>query len=292
MELRLDESTTPFSLDYTLSCGQTFRWEKMDDWWYGVVDRNVVKIRQRDDKLLFYTFPEEGDVEFIESYFRLDDDLPYILSQINKDVEIEKAIQRFYGLRIVRQDPWECLISYICATNANIHLIKNMILNMARGLGRRIDFEGRRFYTFPEPVALARASLNELRRCKSGYRAKYVLETSRRILDGELQLDSLRKLGYEGARKRLASLPGVGPKVADCVLLFSLGKLEAFPVDIWVKRIILELYGTRFPGAEASGKKTPTPGEYERISSFGRRYFGRYAGYAQEYLFYYGRTRQ
>jgi N-glycosylase/DNA lyase len=293
MEIQLDLLVTPFDLERTLRCGQLFRWEKRDDWWYGVVGEMVVKIRQIKDRLVFQTFPEKVDADFVENYFRLDDDLPHILSGISKDEHIRKAIQRFHGLRISRQEPWECLISYICATYKNIPAIKNMILNLSKKFGRKITFDSHSFYTFPKPSDLACTSLEEIRECKLGFRAESLLETSKIVYGGEFSLENLRKMSYEKAKHELLSLPGVGQKVADCVLLFSLDKLEAFPVDIWIRRAILNFYpehfGDSFVG-RVSGKSSITPSEYKTISSFGRRYFGKYAGYAQEYLFLLSRS--
>lgn len=291
-EIQLNWSVTTFNLDHTLKCGQSFRWEKAGDWWYGIVEGKVIKIRQVGDKLLFQTFPEKTEAKFVENYFRLDDNLPHILSKINKDQHIGRAIQRFRGLRITRQEPWECLISYICATNKNIPAIKNMILNLSKHFGRKITFEKRNFYTFPEPSNLADANLKQIGTCKLGFRAARILETSRIICNKKLDLEALRKMDYVKAKRELLSLPGVGQKVADCVLLFSLEKLEAFPVDIWVKRVILEYYSNRFEESfieKISRKNSLTFSEYEMISSLGRTYFGQYAGYAQEYLFYLAR---
>ena len=293
MEIQLEQSIRPFNLEHTLRCGQLFRWEKRSDWWYGVVRDRVVKIRQINDRLVFQTFPENVDANFIGNYFRLDDDLPHILSKIDKDEHIRKAIQCFRGLRIGRQEPWECLISYICATYKNIPAIKNMILNMSKRFGSKIIFDSYSFYTFPKPRDLAQASLEEIRECKLGFRAERILEASKIIDRGEFNLEGLRKTDYEKAKHELLSLPGVGKKVADCVLLFSLDKLEAFPVDIWMKRIILDLYQDYFEKffvERVSVKGSITPSEYETISSFGRRYFGEYAGYAQEYLFLLSRS--
>jgi len=288
MKIQLDTSTVPFSLEHTLNCGQLFRWEKLGNWWYGVVKDKVVKIRQNADKLMFQTFPEKTTAEFIENYFRLNDNLPYVLYQINKDEHIRKAIQRCHGLRISRQEPWECLISYICATYKNIPAIKTMILNLSKRFGKKITFDGYDFYTFPKPSDLARASLEKIRSCKLGFRAERVLEASKILNREEFNLEDFRKMDYEKARQNLLSLPGVGQKVADCVLLFSLDKLEAFPVDIWMKRAILEFYPSYFERSfvkRVSGKSSITPREYHIISLFGREYFGKYAGYAQEYLF-------
>jgi N-glycosylase/DNA lyase len=294
MEIQLDRSTAPFSLEHTLRCGQLFRWEKYGDWWYGVVKDTVVKIRQIADKVMFEAFPEKIDGEFIKNYFRLDDNLPLILSQINKDEYIRKTIQRCHGLRISRQEPWECLLSYICATYKNIPAIKNMILNLSKRFGKKMTFNGHPFYTFPKPSNLAHASLEDIRSCRLGFRAQRALETAKILERDGLNLEDLRKMDYTKAKQKLLSLPGVGQKVADCIILFSLDKLEAFPVDIWIKRVILEFYSSYFERSfvkRVAGKRSITPREYEVISSFGREYFGKFAGYAQEYLFNLSRKR-
>jgi N-glycosylase/DNA lyase len=168
-----------------------------------------------------------------------------------------------------------------------------MILNLSKLFGRKITFEGHDFYTFPKPNDLAHASLEEIRSCGLGFRAERILETSKILNCGEFNLEDLRKMDYEKARQKLLSLPGVGQKVADCVLLFSLDKLEAFPVDIWIKRAVIEFYPSYFERSfieRVSSKNSITPHEYKIISSFGREYFGKYAGYAQEYLFHLSRT--
>jgi len=292
MEIKLTQSITPFNLGHTLKCGQTFRWEILGGWWYGVVKGKGIKIKQVGDKLQFQSFPEEVNADFILNYFRFDDNLPLIISEINKDEHIRKAIQHFCGLRITRQEPWECLISYICATYKNIPAIKEMIRNLCRRFGRKTAFDGYSFYTFPKPNDLAEARLEDLRKCKLGFRAKRVLETSRIINNGELDLEALRQVNYEEAKPELLKLPGVGHKVADCVLLFSLDKLEAFPVDVWVKKIVLEFYPkffTRLFMKNVSKRGSLTDHDYEKFSGFGKEYFGAYAGYAQEYLYHWKR---
>jgi len=293
-EMLLERSALPFDLDHTLGCGQAFRWEQLGDWWYGVVRQRVVKIRQTNDKLEFQVFPPTDDAEFIKSYFRLNDNLPLILSGISRDEHIRRAIQHAHGLRIARQEPWECLVSYICATCKNIPAIKNVILNLAKEFGRKIRTDHRDFYTFPDPHTISTTDLKTLERCRLGYRARYVLETSRIIHEGEdFDLEALRRMDYEEAKHALLQLPGVGHKTADCVLLFALDKLEAFPVDTWIKKDIFSYYSKHFEKRfveEISSRPSLTPREYREIGSFGRRYFGKYAGYAQEYLFHYKRV--
>ncbi len=288
MNIRFDLAVTPFNLEHTLTCGQSFRWEKHDQWWYGVIGEKIVKIKHIGNRLDFESCPAIESASFVVKHFRLDDDLPYILSKLDKDEHICKAIQDFQGLRIIRQEPWECLISYICATYKNIPAIREMILSLSKRFGRKVAFDDYAFYTFPKPEDIANANLEELRACKLGFRAIHVLKASKTIHKKCLELEALKEMSYERARRELLSLPGVGQKVADCVLLFSLDKLETFPVDVWMKRIMLDFYTDYFKRSfveKALSKKSITPNEYKKISSFGRKYFGEYAGYAQEYLF-------
>ena len=290
MNIHLSHSC-PFNLDFTLCCGQSFRWEKRGGWWYGIDRKKVFKIRQIDDELMF----ESADANFIKEYFGLRDDLPTILSQVAKDEHVKKAVKAFKGLRILRQDPWECLTSYICATYKNIPAIKQMLFNLSEKFGDKTVFNGYDFYTFPTPARLAKASVKELAECGLGYRARYISETAKMIYEGNVDFESLRKANYEKARQKLLNFLGVGLKVADCVLLFSLGKLEAFPVDVWIKRVILKYYANHFPSEfirKISSKKSLANSEYERLNLFGRRYFGKYAGYAQEYLYHFEKTQR
>jgi N-glycosylase/DNA lyase len=288
MELELRPSQF-FDLDLTLCCGQAFRWKKLDGWWYGIVKDKPLKVRQKGNVVEF----ENVSPEFIEAYFGLRDDLPSILAQITRDHHIEKAVKTLKGLRILRQDPWECLISYICATYKNIPAIKRMLSNMAERFGEKMLLEGRVFYAFPTAEKLAEASPKDLAECGLGYRAKYVSETAKKVARGEFKIEDLKAKSLEKARERLLTLPGVGLKVADCVSLFSLEKLEAFPVDVWIKHVIIKHYGNFFEKSfieKVILKKSLTWAEYERLSLFGREYFGVYAGYAQEYLYHFERA--
>ena len=294
MLIKLDLSKTPFNLDYTLSCGQTFRWQH-DEWWVGVVGQAVLKLQQKGGTLKFEGSADNLNSEFVKRYFRLDDDLNKIYSQIAKDKHVREAVDRFRGLRLLRQEPWECLISYICATHTSIPAIKQMIYELSRRFGRSIAFEGEVFFGFPRPQALAEASVGELRLCKLGYRAESVGETARLVGKGGFDLESLRRMPYAEAKKALMSLPGVGPKVADCVLLFSLDKLEAFPIDVWMKRIMLDFYAGYFDPSFVNRVKCKAGlslGEYRAIYDVGRRVFGDYLGYAQEYLYHFKRCQE
>lgn len=292
MEIRLDQARTPFSLDHTLSCGQTFRWEKRGVWWTGVADQTVFRIRQVKDTLEFNSSTNTAATDFLRRYFRLDDDLPVVYSKIMKDENAYEAVKKFRGLRLVRQEPWECTVSYLCAQNKNIPAIKQMILNLCKRFGDPVKFDGEEFYTFPKPEVLAKASLKDLRLCKLGYRAENVLKTAKLVSKGDFDLEALKVTPYERAKEELLTLPGVGPKVADCILLFSLDKLEAFPIDVWMKRIILEYYSKYFDPEfvkKMKAKKGLSPRDYQTMYAFGREYFGEYLGYAQEYLYHHKR---
>lgn len=290
MNIRLDHLQT-LDLDSTLCCGQAFRWDKHGEWWYGIVKDKAFKIRQRSNRLEF----ENVEICFLKAYLGLDDNLQEVYSQIRKDRHVEQAVERFRGLRILRQDPWECLISYICATYKNIASIKGMLLNLSRKFGDKVTFNGLDFYTFPTAEKLARASASEISDCSLGYRAKYVHETAVAVHEGKLELEYLVKISYEEAKAELLNLPGVGLKVADCISLFSLGKFEAFPVDVWVKRALMRHYNLHFPREfirRISDRRSLTNSEYGRLNVFGREYFGGYAGYAQEYLYHYERMQR
>ena len=286
--MRLD---VPFDLDFSLCCGQVFRWEKIDGWWYGVVGEKVFKIRQCGCELEF----NGVETDFILNYFGLKDDLEQINTGISKDDFIRKALHQFEGLRIVRQVPWECLISFICATYKSIAAIELMLRKLSIKFGERKIFDGMDFYIFPGVEKLALASEADLCECGLGYRAKYVQATAQKIREEKVSLESFKYMPYLDARNKLVEFPGVGLKVADCVLLFSMEKMEAFPVDVWVKRIILNHYASQLPKDFVEKLKSHdslTNGEYRKVNDFGRSYFGKYAGYAQEYLFHYERTQR
>jgi N-glycosylase/DNA lyase len=286
--MRLDVA---FDLDFSLCCGQVFRWKKIGDWWYVVVGEHVFKIRQHGAELEFENVSEE----FVRHYFGLNDDLAQISRCIGKDDYIKMALRRFEGLRIVRQEPWECLISFICATYKSIAAIEQMLSKLSIKFGEKKVFDGYDFYLFPTVEKLVFASENGLRECGLGYRAKYVQATAKKILAEKISLEDLKNLSYLEAKKVLVDFPGVGLKVADCMLLFSLEKLDAFPVDVWVKRVILNHYQNHFPEAlvkKLLSHESLSNSEYEKLNAFGRNYFGRYAGYAQEYLYHYERTQR
>ena len=280
--------SVPFDLETTLCCGQVFRWAPIKNWWFGAVGDHAVKVRQVGDSLEFIGANES----LVVHYFSLDHDLPKIAKEIGKDDTIKAAIRAYCGLRLIRQIPWECLISFICATYKSVAAIRQMLQKLSAKFGEEIMLEEHKLYAFPSAKRLAKSTHGELESCGLGYRAKYVLKTAQMISKNPETLERIRELPYEEAKKALLRFPGVGLKVADCVLLFSLERLEAFPIDVWVKRVLLHYY-SRHLDPEFVKKFTMQAGlgdsAYAILNQFGRIYFGKYAGYAQEYLYHYER---
>lgn len=307
MEFQISITSTPIDVGYTLDCGQVFRWQlNYDGWWLGVVKGYVLKIKRLGDLLMVKTSSDDADEQFVRRYLRLDDALPKILYEIRKDELISNAVSRLNGLRLIRQDPWECTASFICATYKNINAIQQMIFSLSRSLGEPIKFEDATYYSFPTAEIVAKTDEELIKACGLGYRAEFLIETARNIASGDVVLEDLAKTSYENARSVLLSeqfkgkkklLPGVGLKVADCILLFSLEHLEAFPIDVWIRRAVLRFYLHLFDEVEVSKmilnveqNGSIGPAEYRQVSEVMRRYFGAYAGYAQEYLYHYTRV--
>ena len=266
----------PFNLTHTLECGQAFRWRREGDWYYGVIFGNILKMRQTLLGIEFesYPLPEEEIANRLIYYLRLDDDLPDIYAKIGKDERMRRAITQFYGLRLLRQEPWECLASFICSISSNIPRISECIESLCRRMGDQLEMDGHVRYSFPSPQRVMELGETGLRLIGWGFRAPYLAGTADCIGRGIYDLDGLRELTYDDAKKDLMSLHGVGDKVADCVLLFSLEKLDSFPIDRWVRRAVEEWY---------SVGQNPS---YDAIRSWALDYFGRHAGYAQQYLFH------
>jgi N-glycosylase/DNA lyase len=266
-----------FSLNITLGCGQVFRWDRIGEgWWCGVVGGRVIKIRQDEKQIIFRGAP----TSFIKKYFSLDMDLLPVLASIDHDPFIHTAITQCAGLRLIRQPKWECLISYICSTNSNIPTIRRRIASIAEKYGKPITFEGTTYYAFPEPSSISCEGHDGLTECRLGYRQPYVFDTSCSINDDKCWEETIHRLPYEEARKELMKLKGVGPKAADCILLFAFQKYDAFPVDVWIRRIMREHYLPELPGVTPLTKR-----DYDKIRSFARHHFGEFCGYAQEYLY-------
>jgi N-glycosylase/DNA lyase len=265
-----------FNLKHTMECGNFFRYFEKHGFYYVATADKAFKVKQKGDFLFFDGVDVKGkkiSKEFIVIFFRLEEDYGRILRAIRVDDKIKGAISQYMGLRIIRQEPFECLVSYIVSQNSNIPRIRKNLNDIARLFGRKFKFDGMNFYAFPK---LSQLTGNKLKICKLGYRYEYLCRLVKE-LDLE-RLYSLKDFGYGDAKKYLVSLHGIGSKVADCVLLFSLDFLEAFPVDVWIKRVVERLY---FNENEMTEKM---------VHEFGIKHFGKYAGYANQFLYYYGRS--
>ena len=258
-----------FSLEHTLECGQFFRFTKVLDTYLIQSSNKIFSLRQAGE-FLFYEGVEEP---FVTHFFRLDEDLDFIYKSIDRDSIIHQAIEKYRGLRMIRQDPWECLISFLCSSAKAISQIRSMIEVLCKASGKKISWGNHLGYGFPDPHCMETPL--QLEPVKAGFRTKYLVKASQCIDRSDLL--SLGCLPYQEARKRLMGLSGVGKKVADCTLLYSLDFLEAFPMDTWIRRGLRKAY--------FRGKKTGEKAMEEFVSN----HFGRYAGYAQLYLFHFWR---
>lgn len=258
-----------FSLQHTLECGQFFRFTKVLDTYIVQSSDRIFSIRQRGD----YLFYEGVEEPFVIRFFRLDEDLDFIYKGIDQDPVIHQAIEKYRGLRIIRQDPWECLISFLCSSAKAVSHIRSMIEVLCKSSGKKISWGNYVSYGFPEPHGMG--TLLQLEPVRAGFRTKYLVMASQCI--DRSHLLSLGSLSYRDARKRLMSLSGVGKKVADCTLLYSLDFLEAFPMDTWIRKGLQRVY---FKGRKV-GEKV--------MEEFVSKHFYSYAGYAQLYLYHFWR---
>lgn len=265
-----DLKDIPFNLELSVSCGQAFRWKKIGEFWYAPVNGKVCKVKQEKNRLCYDGFSES---ELIQ-YFALDADLDKILESIDVDPLIHSAVNDCRGLRIMRQPRWECLISYICATCANIPGITMRIENLSEKYGSHQRYDDMDFYTFPDAEIIAGEDVSEVHQCKVGFRDAYICGAADFASRNKSWADEISAMDYESAKAKLTELKGVGPKVADCVLLFAFEKYEAVPVDVWIERILRTKYF-----------KTEKKLSYNKAGSYAREHFGKYAGYAQEYLY-------
>lgn len=264
----------------TLESGQVFRWKKQGPvQMRGVLDHCVFTLHQGPLLLCAEANLSSSAIRSkLSDFFRDETDWPALWRSVDTDPQIGAAISATRGLRILRQDPWECLASFICSSNNNIRRIEGMIDRLCRAYGEAISHGGEIFFTFPRPEHLSCIHPDELRKLGFGYRAPYVVGAARQVDSGEIDLGVIARLPYEEARERLMQTQGVGEKVVDCVLLFGFGQFEAFPVDVWIDRVMRKLYfrNRRVPAA--------------KIRTFARRHFGAYCGLAQQALFHAART--
>ena len=259
------------SLSATIECGQVFNYsiDEKNGFYFAVHDGSVIRIKQEGDYLQFETFPKKDNSSFVKNYFNLQQKHSIPKTKNKKRLRLLNGCS---GLRIINQEPFECLISYILSQQSSIPRMRKNVFEISEHFGKELRFEGRCFYSFPTPEALASAKLSDLKKFRIGYRNKYVLEAAKKIANG-YDLEKLRGMEYGKAKEELMQFNGVGEKVADCVLLFSLGFTEAFPIDTWIRKIMLKLF---FKNKMVSDKK---------IREFAREEFGKSAGFVQQCLY-------
>jgi N-glycosylase/DNA lyase len=295
--------TIPFNPEISINSGQMFLWEQIGNSWYGTYGDHIIKFstswtnksgRSSNNKnrgIQFYSYPEVKGWE--TKVFRLDDDIEKILSTLSNDALVSKTIRKYPGLRLMRQEPYQCIFSFVCASNTNILMIRKMLKNLSKKFGCKVIFDGKEFYTFPSVNSLNKATINELHSCGVGYRAKAIKALADHIVSGNLDIDHLVRIRYHDAKDELLKVYGIGNKIADCILLFSLEKLDAFPIDVWILRALSRYYSWLFNENENQNKfkmtERITINQYKILSATIRNYFGEYSGYAQQYIFYYMR---
>jgi N-glycosylase/DNA lyase len=290
-----------YDLAATLDSGQVFRWEKQNSSWIGVIGDHWVRLTQTRDGIRTETAAPVKNWDWLREFLQTEVDLTAVLKTFPDDAPMRAAVNACHGLRVLRQDPWECLASFILSSTKQIVQIRQIIALLCERFGSpltrladtlstpRGERDGARgasnsnehllFHSFPTAERLAAVSEAELRACKMGFRAPHLLAAARQIADGKFDLNRPRHLPLAEARAELMKLRGVGGKIADCVLLFAYGFDGAFPVDVWVERALRELY---FPSRRVKAKC---------LHHFAVTHFGPHAGYAQQYLFHYMRTK-
>lgn len=268
----------------TLASGQVFHWEKAGAGFVGTIGRVPVYLEQTGQVLSFRAAPVPGldglkPSSLIAHYFALDHSLPEICASFPRDPVMRAASAYCRGLRILRQPKWECLATFICSSMKQVAHIRQISRKLRERFGEARQIGDQTVHAFPAAARLAQASENELRACALGYRAKTLLATSRLVASGSADLESWADCSDAELRERLGALPGVGAKVANCVMLFAYERLRAFPIDVWIERVLREKY---FPG-----KRQVTA---SRLREFAAGHFGENGGYAQQYLFHHART--
>ena len=272
-----------FSLNHIFECGQCFRWKKEDDESYtGVFKNSVINVEKENDIVTFRGVCEKDIKEVVNEYFDLNTDYEQIKNTLSKvDSYLAESIKYGNGIRILNQDLWEVIISFIISANNNIPRIQKIIERLSKQYGNKIIYKEKEYYTFPEKEQLAKASIDDLRNLGLGFRDKYVYETTRKIINGDINLEELGSMqDTNKIREILLTLPGIGPKVADCIMLFGMHKFNVFPIDVWVRRVMNELYIKNEDETKINKKQ---------IEKLAKEKYKNLAGIAQQYLFYWKR---
>ena len=269
--------TDSFELSHIFDCGQCFRWNRNPDGSFsGVAMNRALKISKHDGKVIFHNTSIDDFNNIWREYFDLNTSYSEIKKELSSDKILKEAIGYGDGIRILKQDLWECVVSFIISASNNIPRIKKIVENLCCNFGEKISYMGEVFYTFPTPEKINSLTLEDLSVIKAGFRDKYILDAAEKFVSGEISYDKLLNMSAADAKKMLMTIKGVGNKVADCIVLFGLSKCESFPVDVWIKRIMEYCY---FDGEES----------IEKISAFAKENFGVLGGYSQQYLFFYAR---
>lgn len=273
------EDVKNFNPKHIFECGQCFRWIKQDDGSYtGVAMGKVINVKQEGDKIYLDNTNKEDFENIWYDYFDLGNDYEEIINKLKvMDEYLDKATEFGEGIRILKQDGWEMLISFIISSNNRIPMIQRAINNLSKNFGTHIgEYRGQDYYAFPTPEQLNKASQEEIRACSTGFRDKYIKSTTQTVNDENINVLDYRNLSTEECLKQLREFNGVGPKVGDCIALFGMQKYDTFPVDVWVKRVMQEFY-------------VDEDLSLTKIRKFSIEKFGELSGFAQQYLFYYAR---
>ena len=287
METYILENLESFNPVHIFECGQCFRWNKnQDNSFTGVVKNTVINVKKENNKIIFSGIcNEDCDFEtFIKEYFDLGTDYTIYKNKLSKiDSYLKESIEFGNGIRILKQDLWECIISFIISANNNIPRIKKIIEKLSLNYGNKIEFDGNFYYTFPTPEQLSKASVEDLRSLGLGFRDKRIYNTTKLICEKQIDLNKIKNMeNTELMREELLKLDGVGPKVADCILLFALKRIDVFPIDVWVRRVMNDLY-IHNENEEKVNKK-------ELLNLAEEKFLG-LQGIAQQYLFYWKREK-
>ena len=273
-----------FELRDIFECGQCFRWNKQEDGSYtGVFKNNVLNVKKNKDEIIFEGICENEIQQTVENYFDLNRNYEKIKEQLSKiDQNMKKSIEYGNGIRILNQDLWETIISFIISANNNIPRIKGIIERLSEKYGDEIKYKGNKYYTFPTPEQLKNVTVEEYRKLGLGFRDIRLYETTKMILNKQVDIENMKNNPNTiEVREELLKLSGVGPKVADCILLFSdLKRFEVFPIDVWVRRVMNDLYIKNEDETKVNKKQ---------IEKIANEKFGDLAGLAQQYLFYWRR---
>ncbi|GAA0106126.1 DNA glycosylase [Paraclostridium sordellii] len=273
------EGVSDFDPKHIFECGQCFRWKDQGDGSYtGVAKGRVINVSREGDTIYLKNTNLEDFNNIWKDYFDLDTDYSKIKNELrNMDEYLEKATEFGWGIRLLRQDPWEMIISFIISSNNRIPMIQKAIKNLSREYGTYIgSYEGEDYYDFPTPQQLSKASIEEIRACSTGFRDKYIKSTTEEVIKNNDDVYSYRNLSTEDCIKELLKFNGIGPKVGDCIALFGMQKYDTFPVDVWVKRVMQEFY-------------VEDDMSLPKIRKCAIDKFGDLSGFAQQYLFYYAR---